>query len=107
MVKAGRAPKTVYNEAMIIRGLVNFASSRSMITKDPLAGMKIREPKPRPQPCWSPMEVEQILERCSDRQRPALIILADSGMRIGELIWLTWEDVDFERNVLHIRPKDG
>lgn len=106
-VETGKALKTIYNEAMIIRGLVNFAMSRGMITKDPLAGLKIKEPRPRPQPCWSPAEVEQILESCTDRQRPVLTILADTGKRIGELIWLTWDDVDFERNVLHIRPKDN
>ena len=78
-----------------------------MITKDPLAGLKIKEPKPRPQPCWSPSEVEQILESCSESQQPALTILADSGLRIGELAWLTWDDIDFERNVLLIRPKEG
>jgi integrase/recombinase XerD len=27
-------------------------------------------------------------------------------MRAGELKHLTWDDVDFERGVLHIRPKD-
>ena len=101
-VEAGKAPKTVYNDTMILRGLVNFALTRSMIKKDPLAGLKLKEPKPRPQPCWSPGEVEQILESCSDGQRPALTILADTGQRIGELIWLTWDDADFERNVLHI-----
>jgi integrase len=28
-------------------------------------------------------------------------------LRIGELKHLTWDDVDYGNNVLHIRPKDG
>jgi integrase len=39
-------------------------------------------------------------------QRFAFTILAETGMRVGELRWLTWDDVDFAHNVLHIRPKD-
>ncbi len=34
-------------------------------------------------------------------------MLVETGMRVGELKWLTWDDVDFERNVIHIRPKEG
>ena len=40
-------------------------------------------------------------------QRWAFALLADTGMRIGELQHLTWNDVDFKRNLLHIRPKAG
>ncbi|MEX0702933.1 MAG: site-specific integrase [Planctomycetales bacterium] len=106
-VAAGRRPKTVYNETMLIRQLVNFALTRKMIGTDPLAGIKLKEPKPRPQPCWSPEEVAQILATAKEPQRSAFVILAETGMRIGELQWLTWGDVDFERNLLHVREKDG
>ena len=107
-VDAGRTPKTVYNETMIIRQLVNFATSRKLIAADPLEGLKVREPKPHTQPCWTPDEVEQILQ-AADREphRSALLMLAKTGMRIGELKWLTWEDVDLVRNVLSVRAKEG
>lgn len=103
----GRAPKTIYNETMIIRQLVNFAGSRRMIQDDPLQGIKIKEPKPRPQPCWSPTEVELILVSSQGPQRSQFTVLADTGKRFGELRWLTWDDVDFEHNVIRIRPKEG
>ena len=106
-VQAGRAPKTIYNESMIVRQLVNFAVSRKLIATDPLAGLKIKEPKPAPQPCWSREERDQILSVSPEPQRQAFTILAETGMRIGELQHLTWDDVDFERNLLHVRPKPG
>src|SRR5580765_5486395 len=34
------------------------------------------------------------------------MVLADTGMRVGELRHLTWDDVDFANKVLHVRPKD-
>jgi integrase len=105
-VKAGAAPKTVYNETVIVRQLVNFALSRGLIASDPLRGIKIREPKPTPQACWSPEEVEQILAASPASYKASYTILADTGMRFGELAHLDWDDVDFGRNVVHVRPKD-
>jgi integrase len=105
-VAAGVSPKTLYTETVILRQLVNFALSRELITVDSLRGMKLKKPKPTPQPCWTPAEVEQILTTSREAERSKFLVLADSGMRVGELKWLTWDDVDFGRNCLHIRPKD-
>ena len=106
-VAAGRAPKTVYNESMILRQLVNFALSRGMISSDPLKGLRLKEPPPAPQPCWTADEVARILTASPEPQRAAFTLLAETGMRVGKLKWLAWEDVDRERNVLHVRPKPG
>jgi integrase len=104
---SGAAPKTIYNETMIIRQLVNFAKSRRLVANDPLAGLKLREPKPAPQPCWIQDEVEQILAAAGQPYQHALTILADTGLRVGELKHLMWEDIDYVNNVLHVRPKEG
>ena len=34
-------------------------------------------------------------------------MLAFTGMRIKELAWLTWDDVDFEKGFIQVRPKAG
>ena len=106
-VAAGAAPKTLYTETVILRQLVNFALGRGLIADDPLRGLKIREPKPTPKPCWTAEEVEKILAAAPDASIAPWTLLADTGMRIAELAHLTWDDVDFGRNVLHVRPKDG
>jgi integrase len=103
----GCAPKTLYTETVIVRQLVNFALSRRLIATDPLQGLKIRKPKPKPQPCWSPADVQRILDASREPQRSAFTLLAETGLRIGERCWLTWSDIDFGRNVLHVRPKNG
>jgi integrase len=101
------APKTKYTETVIIRQLVTFALSRNMLATDPLRGLKLKKPKPTPQPCWTPEEVSKILAAAPEVVRPALTLLAETGMRFGEFAWLTWDDVDVGANVLRIRPKDG
>jgi integrase len=106
-VKAGAAAKTVYVESVVFRQLVNFALSRGMINADPLKGLRLKKPKPTPQPCWVPEEVEKILQASREPERSKFTVLADTGMRVGELRYLTWDDVDFKNNLVHIRPKDG
>ncbi len=54
-------PKTVLNETVIIRQMVNFALSRNLIHSDPLRNLKLNKVKPKSQPCWARAEVEQIL----------------------------------------------
>ncbi len=104
---AGRAAKTRYTEAVIIRQLVNFALSRNLLAADPLKGLKLTKPKPTPQPCWTPAEVARILAACPADVRPPLALLAETGLRFGELAWLTWDDVDRAANVVRVRPKAG
>jgi site-specific recombinase XerD len=105
----GAAAKTLYTETVIIRQLINFALSRNMINTDPLKGLKFKKPKPAEQPCWTRPQVLQILEASPAEIQPLLTLLADTGMRIGEAAWLTWEDVQIatENSVIRIRSKDG
>jgi len=105
-VAAGSKPKTVHHQTVIIRQLVNFALSRNMLSTDPLKGLKLKNPKPTRQPCWERGEVEKILAAATGHHRSSLILLAETGCRVGEIKHLTWDDVDFERSLIHIRPKD-
>lgn len=105
-VEQGAAPKTVHNEVVVIRQLVNFALSRRLIGEDSLRGLRLKKPRPTRQPCWLREDVERILAAADEVHRPALRVLADTGMRVGEARQLTWDDVDFEHGLLHVRAKD-
>lgn len=103
----GTAAKTRHTETTIIRQLVNFALSRDMISNDPLKGLKLKKPQPTPQPCWTFEELQTILAVSPEDIWPALTLLAETGMRFGELAWLTWEEQDLAANVFRIQPKEA
>jgi integrase len=103
----GAQLRTRYTEVVIIRQLVNFALIRKRLVEDPLAGLKLQKPRPTKQPCWTRDQVYQILAASPSDIRGPLTLLAETGMRFGELEWLTWDDIDWTAGVLHIRPKDG
>jgi integrase len=104
---------TIIDEVVVIRQLINYSRKRKLIAVDPLDGLEIPKRKRRPQPCWRSSEVEQILQAAPSGYRPIFLLLADTGFRIGEVQFLTWNDVDLDNNLLHVRakadwrPKDG
>jgi integrase len=100
------AGKTLHNEMTILKQLVKFANQRKFVDGNSLQDLKLGKAKPAPQPCWDRVEVERILGAAAPSYRPALTLLAETGMRVGELEWLTWDDVDLERKVIHVRAKD-
>lgn len=79
----GCAAKTIYGETFIIRQLINFALSRKMLQTDTLKGQKNPAPKRTEQPCWTEIEVEQILSAAQDPQKSIYTIDADTGMRFA------------------------
>ena len=100
-------PKTVYNESVILRQLVKFAFTRRMVSIDPLVGLKLKKPKPTPQPYFDDAQIDQILAAARAPHADTFLLLAETGLRIGEAKWLAWNDVDLVANVIHVRAKPG
>lgn len=96
---------TLIDDVVFIKQLINFAITREMLAANPLKGLRIRKRKRKPQPWWKSEEVEQILSAATEPHVWEFTILADTGFRINELRHLTWEDVDFTNNLVHVREK--
>jgi integrase len=91
---------------VLIRQLVNFAIGRNLLVADPLKGLKLGKAPSASQPWWTRPQVEAILAKTLPRYRPYFVFLAETGARSGEAIWLRWEDIDFDANVVQIRAKE-
>jgi integrase len=48
-----------------------------------------------------------ILAASSEPYKSMLTALAETGMRVGELKYLSWADVDSEHHLVHVREKEG
>ena len=53
----------------------------------------------------APEEVTAILAQAKGRWRPLLLVAAFTGLRASELRGLTWANVDFKKNELHVRQR--
>ncbi len=100
--------KTTHNDILTIKGLFKWASkvSRGILASNPACDWETPEPVTPKRPCYEPEEVRAMLSGVRDWLRPIVTTLAFTGMRIGELINLRWEDVDLNKKLIHIRVRE-
>ena len=104
--RPGLAPKTVYEVHVIIRGALDTAVRRGMISRSVAliaAAPRMRSiPKTEPQ-AWTADQLQRFLGAAAGhRLFPALWLAAATGMRRNELLGLRWSDLDIEHQRLSI-----
>jgi site-specific recombinase XerD len=96
------------------RGLSAFwrwAVDDGEITESPMAKMKPPILPEAPPPVPHDEDVRALLATCSGttfddrRDRAMVLALADTGVRVGELVGMTVEEVDLERREVHVTGK--
>lgn len=105
-LEAGRKIGTVHTELGHLRNALTWAEQRRLIDRAPA----IRKP-PKPDSDIQPLSDEAIralLDGCgSPHIRLAVILLLTTGARVGAVLDLTWDRIDFDRGVIDLRLKDG
>lgn len=102
----GLAPKTVYEIHLIIRGSLDDALRRGLVTGNvaPVA----RAPKQRSLQriegqSWTEEELRVFLRTSAGhRHFPIMWLAAMTGMRRNEVLGLRWPDIDFTKKRLHL-----
>jgi integrase len=99
----GLSPNTVRLARSPLSGAFKLAMRTGMVASDPTT----RVPRPRPKRSipkhWSPEQAREFLGLMEgDRTWPVWAFLLGSGLRIGELVWLRWPNVDLEGRVVRV-----
>jgi integrase len=104
-VKHGQplAPNTVRLARSPLSGAMKMAVSMGLIAISPTVAV----PRPRPPRSiprhWSPEQAREFLALMEgDRLYPLWAFLLSSGLRIGELVWLRWANIDLNRRRVHV-----
>jgi integrase len=99
-------PATVNRELTVLRHMMSKAVKWELIDKNPSNGVKAL---PVPQSLERILDIDEesrLLAACDQIRskvlRPAIILALNTGMRRGELLSLTWDQIDFKHNVLRI-----
>lgn len=102
------APRTTNEEVSCLRRLFNRMIEFGFTTKNPVKGVKLLRQPPGRLKMLSHAEEKRLLDACLPQLRPLVIAALSTGMRRGELLALTWDAVDFDRNVITVRnSKNG
>jgi len=97
--------ETVVNITKVLKQSLDYALDCGYIRENPYRNIKIKKDKYLKEVnMFTEEEVQNILNSCQHTNIKDIIILAyRTGMRIGEILALKWEDIDFELNFLTIK----
>lgn len=106
-LKAGYGKTTVNRDISAIKALMKKAASWGYALKHDWSSVKEIKIARRKLYFYSPKELSLLLSKCRGVWRTICLLGARSGLRREEIHMLTWEDIDFTRNRLHVVGKDG
>ena len=72
------------------------SAAAQLIPTNPLAGVSLDDPPPTWQPCFTPAQIGNLLEKADARQLPIYAVMAYAGLRFGEVRDLLWQDIHWE-----------
>lgn len=103
--EAGKAPATIHKMHQIIHPCLEKAVETRMIAWNPSRATERPPVKPTQGKAMSEEDMDKFLAvvgRESDKWRAAFLTLLGTGLRIGELLSLEWDDVDLENGIIYV-----
>lgn len=98
------SPETVKKAHTLLATALRRAVNWGLLAKNPIEGMKPPRTKQQEMQVWTEEEAAKFLESAKKSKHYTLFVLAlSTGMRMGELLGLKWEDVDLEAGYLQVK----
>lgn len=101
----GLSAKSVKKMLVLINGLYKYEMRYGDISFNPAAGIVVKDQREDFEgSAYSPEQAKQLLEVFKgDPIETAVMLGLYLGLRRSEVVGLRWKDVDFERDIVHIR----
>lgn len=101
--RARPAKKTAVTQRQIVRNIMSYACRQGYIDTNPVQDIELpRTLKKTPRDLPSDAEIRAAVSGWDLPFGMFALFLAYTGLRRGELLALTWEDVDLERGCIHV-----
>lgn len=109
----GAAPATVASRLASVRQLSKWLTEEGMLDADPLLRLNAPKPDIPITPVLTEDELKALVKACQgkqfrDRRDEAIVrLMAETGMRVGDVIGLDVADIDLARGLAYIRRGKG
>lgn len=102
-------PTTVNNERRFLSAFFTWMRKNKLIQENPVESIEPRKEIRKPIDYFKPTELEELREGCkTERDRALLEVLRSTGCRVGELVPMNREDIEWETgDVLILGEKSG
>lgn len=102
-----QAPSTVNVIIVQLKGILNDALADGILVKSPAAGVKLLKVEKKATETYHRALTEEEQKRFMQEAKKEwlyelLALLLCTGMRVGEASALTWSDIDYVNNVIHV-----
>ncbi len=103
--------RTLKQQLYMLSRLFRIADREDLSEEARALAKEIRAPPPMPKVdedlIRTYRDIEEILAHAKPLQRAAIIMLAETGMRVGELVSLKWSDIDLTNKRARVHGKGG
>ncbi len=97
-------PRSALKTFRILHRLLNYAVRLGYLTENPCDRVDPPKYAPTRRRLWNVEELGLFLAASRDhRLHPLFLLLATTGLRIGEALALRWSDLDLEAGMVHVR----
>jgi integrase len=104
LIAAGYAASTVAATHGVLQTALRRAVAWQILTRNPTDGVTVPTNRTKAPQVWTAAETATFLQGAEKhRLGPMWRLGLDTGMRLGELLALAWEDVDLDRGVVSVR----
>lgn len=104
--KGGLSPKTIKNIHLVLHKALEQAVKEDLLIKNPLKSVTLPRGQDKEIEILTPVEQKRLENVCFEEPCGMVIFLTlYSGMRLGEVLGLSWKDVNFEKNTISINKQ--
>jgi integrase len=99
----GLSPATLRKIYNIVNAALKQAQLNDLIIKNPAEGVELPRLKQKSIRAFTAEEQNQFLSAARNMDMyPAFLIALNTGLRMGELLALTWNDIDFKNRTINV-----
>jgi integrase len=99
-------PATVNRELASLKTIFSKAIKNRKAESNPAQGVKLLKENNERDRILSPKEYTRLLAQCSPHLKQIVKVAYYTGMRQGEIINLTWDQVDLKEGLIRLHPED-
>lgn len=100
----GFSPASIRRLHAVLTGALKQARREGLIPRNPAEDVVLPKARKKERRVLTPEETERFLAAAQKRRLyPSFLVAVGTGMRVGELLALRWEDVDLDAGVVRVR----
>jgi integrase len=107
-LRNGKQPslQTVNNDHTILKHMLSIAERKNMVLTNVAKKVRMPDPKNERDRVLTQEEWERLVEVGAPHIKPILLVAYQLGMRLGEILNLTWDRIDLERGFIRLGVRD-